>query len=58
MANNTQMFDFISNQGNSSEKKVLSIMRLVKTKQNNLPILIPLTVGKGLEKWVLLWRVN
>lgn len=52
------MFDFISNQGNSSEKKVLSIMRLVKTKQNNLPILIPLTVGKGLEKWVLLWRVN
>lgn len=58
MANNTQMFDFISNQGNSSEKKVLSIMRLVKTKQNNLLILIPLTVGKGLEKWVLLWRVN
>lgn len=58
MANNTQMFDFISNQGNSSEKKVPSIMRLVKTKQNNLPILIPLTVGKGLEKWVLLWRVN
>lgn len=55
---NMEMFDFVSNQGNSSENKVLSIMRLVKTKQNNLPILIPLTVGKDLEKWVLLWRVN